>query len=262
MALMEKTVFTGMADRIAAQYALLKTAFDTLSASGAGETYYERLSDTPDPDVEIEMLQAAYDADQMWAASTANTVLPALAAYMDLISAFILHLIREGSLTETTWNAYCENQDVRVSDYVNQVHYVKYGTWLKARNVFCEDVTVFATGDMTGATTLEFTDEDDFGDGGAANLADGSSFAGTQLKAVVTGSNTIAALAVTIEGLDEDGEEKTLTGCVISGAPGATVAVGSATDRWVDVTDVIRVSGGANGDSFELRNSKERTIAL
>ena len=115
---------------------------------------------------------------------------------------------------------------------------------------------------MTGASTLEFTDGDDFGDGSADAKADGSNFAGAQLKAIVVGSNTISSLVVDIEGLDEEGSAKTLSGVTISGAPGTEVAIGTTSDRWVDITNITRVSGGSTGDEIELHNIKERTIEL
>jgi hypothetical protein len=261
MALMTKTVFKGIADRMAKQYSFIKVCFDALSSTGNGTNYYDMVTNTNDPDVELAMLQASYNADVEFETNTPQKIAKGLSSYTNLISSFESHLQREGSLSLRTWDAYCEAQDVRVSDYTNQIHYSRNNTYMNARNVFSEDDTTFASAEMTGATALTFTDGDDFGDGAAATKADGNNFAGTQLKAVVTGSNTIASsLVVDIAGLDENGATKTLTNVSIAGSPGTEVVIGATTDLWVDVTGITRVSGGALNDEFELHNIKERTV--
>lgn len=262
MALMSKTVFEGFVDRIAKQYSYIKVCFDALSNTGVGTQYYERITATGDPDVELAMLRYAFDADNKFAENETIAMVQSIGEYTSLITSFERHLSREGSITSRRWDDYCEQEDVRVSDYTNQVYYARNSTYMLARNVFAEDDTTLASAEMTGASTLTFTDGDDFGDGGASNLADGSSFAGAQLKAVVTGSNTISSLVVNIVGLDEEGNSKTLNNVTISGAPAAEVTIGTTADKWVDVTNIVWASGGSLSDEFELHNIKEREIAL
>ena len=257
MALMNTAVLTGYADRIAKQYSYIKVCFDTLAQTGVGTNYYTRVTDTEDPDIELTMLQPAYNADASFVSSTTLSVVRNMSSFTGLISAFEAHLNREGSLTYKTWDGYCTTEAVRVSDYTNQVFYARNNSYMKARNVFCESSATFGT----YAVGTGFTVGSNFGDGAEANLANGTNFAGTQVKAVVTGSNTISGMTATIVGLDEVGAAKTKTGVAIAGAPGTEITVGSTTDRWVAVTN-ITVTGGSSGDSFEVRNIKERTITL
>jgi len=260
MALMNTTVFKGIADRMAKQYSYIKVCFDAVSATGNGTKYYDRVTGTEDPDVELAMLQASYNADNEFITNTPQKITRGLSSFTSLVSSFESHLQREGTLTTRTWDAYCADQDVRVSDYTNQVYYARNNAYMNARNVFCEVDTTLASVEMTGETALTFTDGDNFGDGGATTKANGSNFAGAQLEAVITGSQTIAALVVDIAGLDESGAVKTVTSVTIAGAHGAKVAIGTTTDKWVDITSVTGISGGVSADEFELHNIKERTI--
>ena len=258
--LMEKSVFTGIADRIAKQYSYIKVCFEALSATGMGEDYYERVTLTNDPDVELSMLQSAYNTDVDFRTQTPQRVTRNLSSFVNLITSFENHLQREGTILTRSWDAYCQNQDVRVSDYTNQVHFSRKNSYMNARNVFCEDEVTFASVIMSDATTINFSDGVNFGDGSVTAKADGNNFAGTQLKAIVVGSNEISSLVVNITGLDEFGQVKTLENITISGIPGTEVIIGSEEDRWVDVTNITRVSGGNVGDEFEIHNIKERII--
>ena len=259
---MTTTVFKGVADRMAKQYSYIKVCFDALSTTGVGDDYYERITNTDDPDVELAMLQPAYNADIEFEKNTPQKITRGLSAYTNLVSSFEAHLQREGSLSNRTWDGYCESQDVRVSDYTNQVYYARNNDYMKARNVFSEEDATFASAKMTDASTLTFTDGTDFGNGSADAKADGSNFAGTQIKAIITGSNSISSLVINIEGLDEEGVSKTLNGVSISGTPGTEIVIGTDSDRWVDITNITRTSGGTTDDEFEIHNIKERTIEL
>lgn len=259
MALMNTSVFTGYADRIAKHYSMLKTTLASMSASGT--PYFTRISATDDAEVEIPMVEKSNTFDVFISASGAATDLSRLITpYTALITGFENHLKKNG--LGRTWDEYCADQDVRVSEYTNEVHYAKHRRYMNASNVFSE--TEFTLGTCAvDPSGIVFTDGDNLGDGTSTNKADGSNFAAARLKAVVTSSNITSPISLQIVGLDETGQNDTINSLNnVAGPSGTEIVLTPASGRFVDVTNVSLVSGGTVGDTFNVVTIKERDIAL
>ena len=260
MAMLTTSEFNGFADRIAKQYSYIKTCFSALSST-AGENYYERIYAAQDPDIELNMLQASYNADSYFAVDVSDTVTRTLTNFTALIPAFQNALKADGTLTNMTWDGFCTANSTQVSDYTNRVYYASKNTYMLANNVWCENSVTMASGTMNG-TSLQFTQGASLYKNpstySASQLADGNHFAPVPLNFVVDGTNTISNLIVTLSGVGAAGA--TISEDVsVAGAPGAAIAT---TKAYVSVTAITLKSGGSNGDSFTVVNTKPRTIAL
>jgi hypothetical protein len=263
MALIATSVLIGIADRAAYQYKLLEDAFTSLNATGGGK-YFDRVTVTDDPDIEIP-LEATYrivDNNMLvlWTVkqSVLGNVVTAMNAHFNIESG--------GSpLQVGGWDGYCQDNDIRMSDYFNKLYYAAQFDWMRAIDVFSESDDVFATLDVAAGPTLNFTDGVNYGNGAAINPATGGLFAATQLKIVVVTMGAID-LDLRLSVKDVDNNPTTIDVTVPGGsAPGTEVNIGLVTDRFLDVFNAVFVPAGNTGtlgDEVTVQNIKERIIAL
>ena len=263
MALMTKTMFEGFADRIAKQYSYFKVCFTAVANTAEGENYYNRITMSELPDVEINMLASCKTQDD-WSvgSSTLVNAIRSFTSFTNVVKSFETALRADGTLTSKTYDGFCESVSTKVSDYTNQVYFAANSVYMYSHNVWCEDTKVLATGEMTGATTLAYTAGDTLyaGTYSATQRADGTHFGAVGLKVVIGGSQTISSLVVDVTGRNALGVTQTVA-VTISGAPAVEVNVGTS-EVFLDVTNISRTSGGTTGDVFTIVNKKDRVIAL
>jgi hypothetical protein len=163
------------------------------------------------------------------------------------------------------WDGYLTDNDERVSYFFAQLFFATQSFYMLANNVFSESLDQFARLQVAGGPTLTFTDGVNYGTGDAANPANGTYYAATQLKVVVTamgGSNLDVRLTVK----DVNNNLTTIDVTIPGGsAPGTEVPIGTTADRFLDVTGAIFKPGGSTGtvgDDMKVMNLKERQIAL
>jgi hypothetical protein len=163
------------------------------------------------------------------------------------------------------WDGYLTSQDKRVSYYFAKLFFAMRGFYMLANNVFSESVDQFATLQVATGPTLTFTDGVNYGTGAAANPANGTYYAATQLKVVVTAMGA-TQLDVRLSVKDKNNNPTTIDVTIPGGSvPGAAISVGSATDRFLDVTAAVFKPAGSTGtvgDDMKVINLKERQIAL
>ncbi|MGQ4893397.1 MAG: hypothetical protein ACP6IQ_02090 [Candidatus Njordarchaeia archaeon] len=261
MAVISETLFEGITDRAAFQFQSIKANLAALGVEGTG-TQYHRVTSTNDSDIEVPLVESADTSDKAFSASDAAVKLCRnFTDFTQIITGLEEHF-RRVNLDNPTIDGYCEASGVLVSNYFNQIYYARRGRYLLARHVFCEEEKTFCSCTVT-PSGINFVDRDDFGDGSPENYADGNNFAGEKVKAVVTSPTISVPINIRIIGLNENGEDQTIeSGAIIIGNQGDEINIPSASGRFVDITNVELVSGGSNGDSFDLKPIKERIVKL
>jgi len=273
----------GIADRMGSQYEYVYLAAISGGQDGAGGNFYDyaHVADPGDPDIEIPLLNSANTADTTWtdenASDVAATLVAGLSNWYGFVSAMRTHFTRVGltgswdqylaeaeNLTNPTYSD--TDQGVRVSSYFNSVYNRAFGNAnLAARNVFAEHKIVLGTAEVNGST-LSFWDGDAISDGLLATKA-GDGYAAAQLQIMAVGGDIGATdLDLTLTVKKEDQTTETIDVTVPAGTlEGATVAIGTVTDRYIDVTGMAFTTAGnegTTGDRVEVQNIVERTIQL
>jgi len=269
MPIIDTATLLAIADRIAYQYDQIRTAFESINLTGAGNAgtlYFESVTATDDPDVEIPLVNPAEIADNDF---VLNTIFRA--GFVDLqnvLRAMDAHFARVGFTGG--WDEYLLVKDERVSDHFNQVFWcAKNSQWMLAVDVFSEGDDTFATLEVLAGPILDFTDGINYGTGAQTNLASGSNFAATQLRVVVEvvggiGPGMAADLDILLGVKDLNDSPTTIAVTVPAGSVvGDSIDVGTATDRFLDVTGaVFNGDQGTVGDRVTVRNKKERDISV
>lgn len=265
MALIDTATLLRIADRAAYQYGQLNAVCTAIQAQGQG-FYFETVSATEDADVEIPLDGPYYDVDEDLEVDFMvknGTRLPNIVGEMNA------HFSRlDGSgvpLQAGGWDGYLTSEDERVSYYFAKLFFAVNGYYMIANNVFSESVDQFARLQVASGPTLTFTDGMNYGTGAASNPADGSHYAATQLKIVVT-SMGASTLNVRLSVKDINNDPKTIDVTIPGGSiPGAVIPVGTTADRFLDVIGAIFTPAGSSGtvgDDMIVINLKERQIAL
>lgn len=254
MAIIDVTTLLGVADRAATQYGMFIEPFSDINDQGSG-FYWELITATDDPDVESYLMPSYYIVDKDFDVNYAFKYgLPALQLIVTSMDGYF-----NANGFPGLWDSYLKDNDVRVSDYFNKVIYASKSSYLLANNVFSEDQNNFGNweyGDI-------FTDGIDYGDGSWNNRADGNYFAATQLKVIIdTGSTACNSLVLKISVKDKDNNPTSIDTGLITGNEGDEFDVGVLTDRFLDVTNIVVVSGDLVGNKVRIENKKERQVVL
>jgi len=265
MALIDTATLLGVADRAAYQYGQLQAACVAIQAEGNG-FYFDLVSAMEDPDVEIPCNGKYHAVDQDL---DAGFMVRYGTMLSNIVSGMEDHFSRKdgggSQLQAGGWDGFLTAKDERVSYYFAQMFFAMHGFYMLANNVFSESADQFARLQVESGPALTFTDGVNYGTGAAANPANGTYYAATQLKVVVT---TMGAtqLDVRLTVKDKNNNLTTIDVTIPGGsAPGTEVAVGTTTDRFLDVTAAIfkpAGSSGTVGDDMKVMNLKERQIAL
>jgi hypothetical protein len=265
MPLIATTPLLRIADRAAYQYSQIKAILAAISQQGS-DYYWVTVTDTEDSDVEISLLQSYRAVD--------NDFLPTLVARNGTQLVLIVGTMENHFSTLDAnnqplqaggWDGYLWDHNVRVSQYFAELYFALKNNYMLATGVFAEGVYDFATAARIAGPAITFTDGSDFGDGNRLNPANGLNFAATQLKAVVvTKGATNLALRISVK--DINNNPTTIDVTIPAGsAPATEIDIGTASDRFLDVTGITFVPAGAQGsvgDNIKVRNKKERQIVL
>jgi len=255
-----------IADRAAYQYGQLKETLSAISQRGV-EYYWETITATDDPDVEIPMLAEYEVVDKDFLLSSVvrsgiqlSRIIGAMEAHFDGDYVTGGRVLQAGG-----WDGYLTDHAVRVSQYFAELFFDCKGYYMLANNVFSEGDDQFARVQVAAGSVMVFTDGISYGDGNPQNPANGTYFAATQLRVVVTNMGSVD-LDIRLSVKDVNNLPTTIDVTVPGGsAPGAVIPVGVSTNRFLDVTGAAFKPGGANGsvgDDVTVRNLKERQIQL
>jgi len=266
MALISSSVLLGIADRAAKQYEYLYDARTSLVAVGTG-LFFTRASATGDADVEIP-LDAPYDeVDDDF---SIDNIIDQGTKLGSIVTAMENHFSRKDSggayLQVGGWDGYLTSQNKRVSWYFAEIYRAVKDTRMLARNVFSEGDDTFATLVIAAGPSITFTDGVNYGNGASTNPANGSNYAGTQLKVVVGATFGASDLDLRLSVKDLDDDPTTIDVTVPGGSSeGDEIDIGTSSDRFLDVIGAAFVpfgNFGTLGDTVTIQNKKERTIAL
>jgi len=264
MSLIDVTTLLRVADRAAYQYGQMKDMSSAIQAQGTAY-YWETITATDDPDVEIPTLKPyeAVDNDLSPTQIVCGTLLG------NIISGMEGHFSRKDSngdpLQLGGWDGYLQAKDERVSQYFAELYRATKVSYMFAVHVFSEGDDKFADVSVAAGPTIVFTDGINYGNGSGTNPANGSYFAATQLR-IVVGTMGAADLDLRLAVKDVNDNPTTIDVTVPAGsAPGDSISVGTSSDRFLDVTGASFVPAGSTGtvgDVVEVRNLKERQIVL
>jgi hypothetical protein len=263
MPLVDVATLLRVADRAAYQYGQILDVMAAISLQGTAY-FWETISATDDVDVEIPCEKPYWEVDDDFDESTAiwGTRLGLI------VSGMIAHFNRvvSGAVLQVGgWDGYLTDNDERVSYYFAQLYAATGRGYMLATNVFSEGDDEFGNVVVAAGPSITFTDGMNYGNGSALNPADGDYYAATQLRVVVTTMGaTDLDLRLTVKDINDN--LTTIDVTVPSGsAPGAVVNIGTAADRFLDVTGVDFVPAGDQGtlgDDVDIKNLKERQVVL
>lgn len=266
MPLIDTTSLLKIADRAAAQYKFLYDAFTSLTPAGTNGFYWQIVTATNDPDVEIPTLQPYYAVDTglnvdftVKNGVQLGQIVSAMEAHFNILGPTGIPLQLGG------WDGYLTTHNERVSYWFSKIFLDTTGNYMLANNVFSEGNDVFGTVTLAAGPTIVFTDGVNYGTGAITNPANGSNYAATQLKVVVVGMG-MTNLDLRLSVKDINNVPATIDVTVPGGSlPGAEITIGATSDRFLDVMNVAFVPAGSTGtvgDSLTINNKKERQILL
>jgi hypothetical protein len=265
--LIDTTTLLGVADRAAFQYQTIKEAWDVLNGVGGG-LYFDRVTATDDADVELPTEKNYHELDERLP-NVDHTITRGTNLCV-VIGSMEAHFARPdpsgtAPLQVGGWDGYLYSNDERVSWWFNRLFFACNGYYMLAINVFSEGDDLLATAEMVVGPAVTFTDGINYGNGADFNPANGSNFAGTQLKAKVVMMGA-SPLDLRLSVKDLNNNPTTIDITIPASTPvGTEIPIGTTTDRFLDVIGVSLIpfsSFGTLGDKIEIRNLKERQIAL
>lgn len=258
MPLVDITTFTTFIDRLAGQYKILSEAIDEINALGP-ITYFDLITASDDVDLELPMLGSAHLADT--GIITSRIVKQSFNPLTMLINSMLTHFNKVEY--SGGYDQYLIDNDIRASDYFNQLHVAATGQYLLAKNVFCEEQVLFGTFSIISGPTISFTDGINFGNGAVPDRrATGEDFAATRLKIVVNSFGGVQC-DLAISGVDENNNILVANVSIpASSVVGSEILIGSSSDRFLDIglVSFTSVNQGSVGDQFSIFNEQERVI--
>jgi len=255
-----------IADRAAYQYKQIKETLDAISQQGV-EYYWETITATDDPDVEIPTLSEYKAVDDDLRPDFAAKMGTQLSRIIGAMEAHFNGDYPNGGvvLQAGGWDGYLTDHDLRVSQYFAELFFACKGYYMIANNVFSEGDDQFARIQVGAGPVIVFTDGVNYGDGDPQNPANGTYFAATQLRVVVNNMG-VTNLDLRLSVKDVHDSPTTIDVTVPGGSPpGTVIPIGVATNRFLDVTGAAFKPGGLNGtagDDVKVVNIKEREIQL
>jgi hypothetical protein len=247
MALIDNAIAQALLDKAA-----YERKYGALAITG-GTDYYDILTASDDPSVELVIGPAAQAQDQRNAAQdlVANR-------HAGLLNALLSHLQKAPDTGETkavysSIGAWLAAAAFRVHVMISEIHNEAFATlgYLPAAVVY-DDVKELGRFTVSGAGAGAWSAS------GFAEI-DTDHTGGNQLEAVCETDCTSMSLTLTLTKPDETTEEKTIT---VAGDAGDVVAIGSASDLYIGVAGVAINSGGAAQDKVLVRTKLDRALAL
>lgn len=265
MPLIDTTTLLGIADRAAYQYMTIAEAWTDMNQVGGG-LYFDRVTVTNDKDVELPTERNYTIVDERL--PDVDRAVRDGTDLCHIVSGMESHFnVRDsgGPLQPGGWDGYLSTKDERVSQWFNRLFFACKNQYMLAVNVFSEGNDLLATVEMAAGPTPVFTDGVNYGTGADTNQANGSNFSGTQLKAVVVTMGA-SELDLRLSVKDLNNNPTTIDFSIPASSPvGTEIPIGTTSDRFLDVIGVSLIpfsDYGTLGDKIEIRNLKERQIAL
>lgn len=250
--------FSGVADRIASQVNLLKSAIN--NGFPVGTPFYSRVHlgvGNGDYGVENDLITPAHAID----ASTISGVM-LKNIYQSLMSALELHALNNGA---TTFNLYLDNSGINVHPSFDDAWYASKGTHLNAVNVFdSRDNFLVAQYGATGSGTGVYTSVEPVGTG--TGTVSSTNHAASKLVLVPV-IDTTADAQVNLRLLRETGQSAGSTAAsanIVVGTgtlSGTQFLVNSPNGTYLDCNNIV-VAGSASGNYFRVYALLERGISL
>ena len=260
MALINPITLIEIIDRAAWQYLQLLDVRLIINPDPTNAGYYQMVTATEDPDQEVPMLQGmlAVDNDFDLVGIVKGTRLSNIPG---IVQNHFIRVEEAGGM-----DGYLFTNNLRASDYYNQVNRISLGQYLLAVNVFSEADDTFATCEIIGGPLVDFTDGISYGTGSQFQEATGTAFAATQLKIVTTSVIGVSNIELTLSVKDINDNPTTIDVIIPSGRGiGEEVLVGTTSDRFLDVMGVgykaATADEGTVGDTFRVANVKAREVA-
>jgi hypothetical protein len=253
--IIDKVIFESLVDRMAGD--MMRIDHNAATMAPSGGSYYQLISVSNDPDTELPLLRRCRDADLAIGDSTSmRSVLVEHSGLVGMMNGIVAHA--RTVLVPASGNAdgLCGSLGTTVPEAFNELHYVTRGGNMYARNVHKNDEITFGTLD---GTDWSFTDGGALRTESYSARASGNQFAAATIRAFIE-SGEASDLVVDIIGINDAGEEvsarQTVNGLALESMP---VASGM---RWIDLTDVERVSGSLSGGLVSFMSVVDRQISL
>jgi hypothetical protein len=244
MAIIDDAIAQGIFDRVAYIEKNLAAAID------GGTVFYDRVTTSEDPSVELPLGLAAHNVDLAIASGAFYSNLQS-----ELLNGFLQHLQRQPESGETkevytTLDDYLAAVEWRVAIQVSELHNRTIGARLAVANVY-DDVVEMGAYNVTGSGSGTWVD----------GLGLSAYTGGNNLEAYIPEGKaaTDVLLNVTCKKPDTTTEVKQIT---VDGEAGDTVDIGDGGDIYIDITLVAIVSGGENGEQVKFRSKLDRPMAL
>ncbi len=261
MPIIPNGLFEGLADRLAEQADIMSTAFTDAQQEGGGFFYpriHSGIAALGNFDVENTLISSANAFDQnTLSGSTFSTL------YADVINAHESHAVAEGA---SSLNDFLNVSGINVDVYYEEVFFNVKGSHLEGRNVFLDRQIDLGTVDITSSGVGTFTDDQALGVG--AGVVSSTNHAAAIIDAIPTVNMGATDLVLAVQLQEEtpfpgDGQRVasrnvTITSGVLSGVP---TEVGTGSEPFLDVTDVI-IAGGNASDAVVFRSRIDRLRAL
>jgi len=244
MADIDKASLDLITDRVAYIWGAL------LSAITGGTSFYDTVTATEDPDVELPLGQPAYDQDQSvddgaWRAHLLDRIVNGLLAHGALESDTKADVYASLSALLTA-------VATRVHADFNLAQYQVTAAYITAALVY-DEVKEMGLFSVTGSGTGTFAD------GLALSALTGGNNLEAYIPADKTATNVVLDVTCRIPGAATEVKRITVNGDEFT----APVAIGTPdTNIYTDITAVAIVSGGVNGERVGFRSIEDRVPAL
>jgi hypothetical protein len=222
------------------------TAANAAVMSGAGSLQTYLFETVTDSDVAADLLSAARDLDESNPEPPTRFMI-GIAGISSFLADLNAHIRRYNPAT-TTLDAYLtELNDSTPTLRVHQAFHDHLKVFSR-KNVFVGVDTVLATFATTGAATGTF-----------ASVTTLAGYAGAKIVVKNAGAVTTGA-TLTVTGKKLDGTSSSLTATISTGTDNNETDLSVTTKLFVEVTN-ITISGGTNGDDYEIVAKTDRDIS-
>jgi hypothetical protein len=252
------TTFSGIADRVAYEVDLLKTAIN--NGFTVGTPFYPRVhigaGTYGDYSLENDLISSARSIDT---STISGTMLKNI--YQTFISALETHTLNNGAVSFNSW---LDISGINVHPSFDDAWYASKGTHLDAVNVFnSNDNVLVARYDATGSGTGTYYSVTPIGTGTGAVSA--TNHAASKLVLVPV-CDTTADAQINLRLLREAGQSSGSTAdsaniVIPSGTLSGTQFEVNATNAYLDCNNIVG-AGSTSGNTFRVYALLERGISL
>jgi hypothetical protein len=253
MAVITKSIFQGRSDRLAIQIKLLTEGAASGMSIGGGQ-HFTRITDSDDYDVENSYIDNSHNFDITYGSG----IVANIPIFVSMINDDVSHVAGKGY---TNLDAYLSGQDLNVHWKYDELYYYVKGSHLLGANVF-GPVRLIASEAVTGASSGTYS-HNITTITSAWVATSTTNYSGEKMNIVVPAGSSITSQTTVKLYLTTEGGEAVTENVVIPTATGAgQVVVSTVGTSFIDCTNVQVLSGGTNGNAFQVWTNLERTAAL